>query len=76
MNAILFKYNYAASANNRYILALDGKEVMRGSEEECWRWIHRNTPQSVSYALEYGGYTISPEEDMSVSSIAGPSVGD
>jgi hypothetical protein len=55
-------YGYTSSPTNRYILSRDNKEIIRGSEEECWRWIHRNTPQSVSYALEFGGYKMAPEE--------------
>jgi hypothetical protein len=54
-------YGYALSLNGIYILALDDKEISRGTEEACWRWIHSNTSGSVSYALEFGGYTITPE---------------
>lgn len=55
-------YKYEASANGRYVLSHDGDEVMRGTELEIWGHLHRTQGQSVSYCLQYGGYSIRPEE--------------
>lgn len=38
----------------------DGKLLFRGSDAECWHWIHQHTSQSVDYAMKYDGYTITP----------------
>ena len=55
-------YNYKVSPVDRYILSRDGNEILRGSEWECWRWIHSTTTMSVDEALRHHGYTIVPEE--------------
>ena len=56
-------YPYAQSVE--YILAKDGKEVFRGTENACWVWLHRNTSLSVHRALTVEGYTMKPVEEVS-----------
>ena len=41
-----------------YLLLRDGKEILTGTEGECWTWIHSHTPFSVDHALRYEGYSI------------------
>jgi hypothetical protein len=62
-------YPYEASRTGEYVLLRDGKEIMRGSEDAVWRYLHRS-PYSVSHALKYEGYKIVPlhgERDPRVS---------
>ena len=55
-------YLYQTSHSNSYILLRGQKEVMRGTEEQVWRYIHNNHSYSVGHALEYEGYAIYPIE--------------
>lgn len=41
-----------------YILLRDGKEVMRGYEDDCMKFIHKNHSYSFDHALKYEGYSI------------------
>jgi hypothetical protein len=54
--------NYPRSPSGQYVLSRDGKEVMRGTEDEVWRWIHKNHSFSIDYALRHEGYAIAPVE--------------
>jgi hypothetical protein len=42
------------------VLRRDGKEVMRGTEHELVKYIHNHHSYSVSHALKYEGYTMTP----------------
>lgn len=44
----------------QFVLTHDGLEVMRGSENQIWTWLHRNHSYSVDWALKYEGYAIIP----------------
>jgi hypothetical protein len=55
-------YPYNKSLNGSYILLRDGVEVMRGFEQDVWRWIHQRHSFSVSEALLNQGYSMVPEE--------------
>jgi hypothetical protein len=52
---------YIKSPNGRYVLSRDGKIVMRGTEEEVWRYIHNTHGYSVGHALKHEGYKIQPD---------------
>lgn len=41
-----------------YVLRRDGVEILRGSEYDCWHWIHSNQPYSVDWATRWEGFTI------------------
>ena len=45
-------------ATNVYELRRDGKLVHTGTEGEVWRYLHRASSSSVSWALKYEGYAI------------------
>ena len=51
---------YENSPSGRYVLTLDGKEVLEGTEIEIVDHIHNNHCYSVSHALKYEGYKIEP----------------
>jgi len=53
---------YPPSPSGQYVLSRDGKEVMRGTEQEIWQWMHRNHSYSIDHALRYEGYSITPAE--------------
>ena len=53
---------YPRSPSGQYVLTHDGKEVMRGTENAIWAWMHRNHSFSVDHALQYEGYRIAPVE--------------
>ena len=57
-DAALPDYPYAPSPADRYELTRDGKPVLRGTEGEIWRYLHRVHSGSVSHALKHEGYTI------------------
>ena len=46
--------------SDEYRGTLDGTEIHRGSESECFGFILNNTPSSVHYATRYEGYSIEP----------------
>lgn len=50
----------ALPADRPYRLTRDGKELLVGTERECWVYIHRMEPCSVSHALKFEGYAITP----------------
>lgn len=56
---------YPSSPSGQYILRRDGQEVIRGSEQEIWQYIHRNHSYSINHALRYEGYSIAPVEGLS-----------
>lgn len=56
------KTTYPASPSGRYVLSRDGAEILRGTESEVWRWIHRNHSYSVAHALLFEGYAVLPAE--------------
>jgi len=43
------------------VLLRDGKPLLTGTEQECWHYIHFNTPFSVDHALTHEGYEMRPE---------------
>lgn len=45
-----------------YVLYRDGKEVCRGTEDDCVRYVHRNHCYSFSHALRYEGYSLKKVE--------------
>ena len=47
-----------------FILKRDGKEIMRGTELECWDYILKNTHASVSWAIKYEGYSIETDGEI------------
>lgn len=53
---------YPRSPSGQYVLTRDGKEVMRGTENAIWAWMHRNHSFSVDHAIQYEGYRIAPVE--------------
>lgn len=53
---------YPKSPSGQYVLRRDGQEVMRGTEDEVWQWLHRNHSYSVDHALRHEGYSIEPVE--------------
>ena len=48
------------SASGPWRLCRDGREIITGTEHECWTWIHSHTSFSVSHALHHEGYSITP----------------
>lgn len=56
---------YPSSPSGQYVLTRDGQEIIRGTEEEIWRWMHRNHSYSINHALRYEGYAIAPVENVS-----------
>lgn len=56
-------YPYGQSASGQYSLKRDGREIMRGTEEEIWRWMHSNLGYSIDHALTYEGYSITPVQN-------------
>lgn len=48
------------SPDPSYRLLRDGEDVMVGTEQEIWSWLHRNHSYSVGHALKYEGYSIKP----------------
>jgi hypothetical protein len=54
------EYNYGYSKTDDYILFLDDKEVLRSSEAAIWKYLHKTHGYSVSHALTYEGYKITP----------------
>ena len=54
------EYNYPASPTKVYRLSKMGQEILVGTEQECWSYLHRQTPYSVTHALRWGGYRIWP----------------
>lgn len=57
-------YPYQSSPTGYYILLRDGKETMRGTEQECWQFIHRFHCYSVEHALKYEGYSMEPVQEI------------
>lgn len=55
-------YPYQRSASDQYVLTRDGREVMRGTESQIWKWMHANVSSSVDHALRHEGYKIEPVE--------------
>ena len=53
---------YPKSPSGQYVLTRDGEEVLRGTENAIWAWMHRNHSFSVDHALKYEGYRIAPVE--------------
>ncbi len=60
-------YGYGPSETGRYVLFHDSCEVMRGTEAEIWKELHRH-PYSVEHALRHEGYHIEAEVPMAVNS--------
>lgn len=43
-----------------YELRHDGKLIMRGSENDCYRKLQQSQSQSADWAMKYEGWTITP----------------
>ena len=43
-----------------YEVRRDGRLLFRGSETECWDFIHNHSSSSVDWAMKYEGWTITP----------------
>jgi hypothetical protein len=48
------------STSGPWTLYRDGVEILRGTERECWQYIHSHHSFSVEHACKYEGYTIKP----------------
>lgn len=59
MSSNLYPYQ-PTHEDGPYRLTRDGKEILVGTEGECWTWIHRNCGYSVEHALRYEGYRMEP----------------
>jgi hypothetical protein len=53
-------YPYGPSPTGQYVLTRDGTEIMRGTEQEIWAWMHSHLGYSIEHALRYEGYEITP----------------
>jgi hypothetical protein len=51
-------YNYKKSPSNSYVLSRDGKVILRGTEQDAWKWLLANTPHSVGHCLAWEGYKL------------------
>jgi hypothetical protein len=51
---------YPVSPTGQYVLTRDGREIMRGTEQAIWSWMHANLGYSVEHALRHEGYRIAP----------------
>lgn len=49
----------------RFVLKRDGNEVLRGTEVEVTRYVHKNHSYSLDHALRHEGYSLSPESPES-----------
>lgn len=54
-------YDYERSYSDDYILTLDGVNILRGTENDLWKYLHKAHSYSVSWALEFEGYAIIPQ---------------
>jgi len=54
-------YPYKKSPNNVYSLQRDGHLVMRGTEQQIWKYLHNTHSFSIDHALKHEGYKIEPE---------------
>lgn len=50
----------ALTGDRAYRLSRDGREVMIGTERECWLYIHRTHSYSVDWAQRWEGYSLTP----------------
>jgi|HubBroStandDraft_2_1064218.scaffolds.fasta_scaffold58474_2 hypothetical protein len=55
-------YPYDKSPSGQYVLTRDGREVLLGTEQEIWSWMHKNVSSSVDHALKHEGYRIAPAD--------------
>lgn len=53
-------FPYEKSPSDQYALSRDGKEILRGTEQAIWSWMHKNLSSSVDHALKHEGYRIAP----------------
>lgn len=51
---------YRTSPTGTYRLTRDGREVIIGTEQEIYTWIHSHHAYSVDHALQHEGYAIQP----------------
>jgi hypothetical protein len=49
--------------SKEYVLLLDGKEVMRGTEFACVKYVHQNHSYSFDHACKYEGYKLVPSDE-------------
>jgi hypothetical protein len=45
-----------------YRLYRDGELILKGSEQDCWNYIHQHHNFSVAHALKWEGYRIERSE--------------
>jgi hypothetical protein len=57
-------YPYDTSPTGTYLLSRDGEEVFRGSELGCFQFIHKTHSYSMSHALLYEGYSMTPVQEI------------
>jgi hypothetical protein len=55
-------YDYKKSPSNSYVLSRDNKVILRGTEQDAWKWLHSHTPHSVGHALMWEGYKLVSSE--------------
>jgi len=55
-----------------YILTRDGKEVTRGTELHCLKWLHARHGYSASHALAHEGYALKQECPMDCFNLTAP----
>jgi hypothetical protein len=53
-------YPYEKSSSGMYLLKRDGRDVLLGTEQDIWQYIHQHHAYSVEHALRYEGYSIEP----------------
>lgn len=47
---------YPYQSASMYVLFKDNELVIKGTEGECWNYLHHNTSSSVYWALSYEGW--------------------
>ena len=52
--------NQNPETSGPWTLYRDGKEILTGTERECWVYIHRMHCYSVDHACKWEGYSIKP----------------
>ena len=52
--------NWLSKIAETWDLRHDGKLLFRGSQNDCYKFLHKTTSCSWEHALQYEGYTINP----------------
>ncbi len=56
----IIKSQTKLGGNDMYILKRDGKELFRGTENECYFKLQKIQPQSHAWAIKWEGYSVEP----------------